>query len=138
MILNLQKQLLVVGFIKSTDHIIINHRPTYPPIHIQTIDPPTHRPNNHWPNDKLMFKRLENMKKFILPNLNTAGGLLSIWIGSKSLIERITFITLKIRKRNGWVYILAFRRYCFIPPQVFVRPYASLFYLRMLTGKKAP
>ena len=43
-------------------------------------------------------------------------------IGSKPLIEWITyaFITLNIRKRNGWVslYFLAFKRYCFISMRV--------------------
>ena len=47
------------------------HRPTdhRPP----TTDPPTHRPNNHRPTDKITFKRLENMKIFILQYVNTAG-----------------------------------------------------------------
>ena len=56
-------------------------------------------------------------------------------MGLKSLIQWITFvsITLNIRKRNrriNCVYFLAFKRYCFIPTQIFVRPYASLFYLK--------
>ena len=53
------------GFIKSTDH-----RPT---IDYLLTDPPTHRPNNHRPTDKITFKRLGNMKTFILQNINTAG-----------------------------------------------------------------
>ena len=65
------------GFIKSTnhrltDHLPTDHRPTYPPTHRSTdhrpTDPPTHRPT-----DKFIFKRLENMKTFILQNVNTAG-----------------------------------------------------------------
>ena len=68
----------VLGFIKYTDQLPTDHRPTNPP----TTDPLTHRPNNHLPNENFMFKRLENMRTFILQNVNTAGkienGLLSI------------------------------------------------------------
>ena len=48
----------------TTDHL-----PTDSPIHW----PPTHRPNNYRPIDKFMFKRLEDMKKFILQDVNTGG-----------------------------------------------------------------
>ena len=47
------------GFIKSTDH-----RPT---------DPPTYRPNNRRPNNKIIFKRLDHCEIFILQNTNAAG-----------------------------------------------------------------
>ena len=50
-------------FIKSTDHLPTDHRPT---------NPPTQRPNNHRPSENFMFKRLENMRTFILQNVNTA------------------------------------------------------------------
>ena len=56
-------------FIKSTDHLPTDHRP----LTHQPTDPPTHRPNNHRPTDKITFKRLENMKTFILQNVNKAG-----------------------------------------------------------------
>ena len=46
-----------------------NHLPTNPP----TTDPPTHWPNNHRPNKNFIFKRLENIRTFILQNVNTAG-----------------------------------------------------------------
>ena len=58
-------------FIKSTDHLPTDHRP----LTHQPTDPPTHRPNNHRPTDKITFKRLKNMKAFILQNVNTAGKL---------------------------------------------------------------
>ena len=61
------------GFIKSTDHLPTDHRPlTHRPTNPPTTDPPTHRPNNHRPNENFMFKRLENMRTFILQNVNTA------------------------------------------------------------------
>ena len=51
--------LLRTGFIKSTDHRLTDHRPL------------THQPTNHRPTDKITFKRLKNMKTFILQNVNT-------------------------------------------------------------------
>ena len=138
------------GF-KSTDHLptdhqLIDHQPlTHWSTYHQPTNPPTHWPNNHRPTDTLTFKRPKNMKTFILQNVNTAGKMenyssaYSIWIGLKSLIEWIifVFIILNIHKRNRWincVYFLAFKRYCFIPPQIFVRPFASLFYLKKLNS----
>ena len=44
-----------------------NHLLTDPADHL------THRPNNHRPTEKTMFKKLENMKTLILQNANTAG-----------------------------------------------------------------
>ena len=59
--------------------VLLNPSTTYPPTtdppttdHIRN-DPPTHRPNNHRPTDKIMSKRIENMKTSILQNVNTAG-----------------------------------------------------------------
>ena len=63
-----------MGFIKSTDHLPTGYRPTDPPTtDPPTSDQPTHQRNNYQPTDKIMFKRLENMKTFILQNENTAG-----------------------------------------------------------------
>ena len=50
--------------------VLLNPLTTYRP---PTIYPPTHRPNNHRPTDKITFKRLGNMKTFILQNIITAG-----------------------------------------------------------------
>ena len=49
--------------------VLLNPPTTYPPI----TDQPTHRLSNYPPTDKIMFKRVENMKTFILQNANTAG-----------------------------------------------------------------
>ena len=54
------------GFIKSTDYLPTDHRLT-------DHRPLTHRPKNHRPNENVTFKRLENMRTFILQNVNTAG-----------------------------------------------------------------
>ena len=42
----------ILGFIKSTDHLLTDHLPT---------DLPTHRPNNYRSTDKIMFKRLSHI-----------------------------------------------------------------------------
>ena len=54
--------------------VLLNPPTIYPPNtdHLPT-DPLIRRPNNHRPNDKFMFKRLENMKTFILQNASTTG-----------------------------------------------------------------
>ena len=57
--------LLRTGFIKSTDHLPTDHRHT-------DHRPLTHQPTDHRPTDKITFKRLKNMKTFILHNVNTA------------------------------------------------------------------
>ena len=57
------------GFIKSTDHLPTNHRP----LNHRPTNPPTHRLNNHRPNKNFMFKRLKNMRAFILQNVNADG-----------------------------------------------------------------
>ena len=56
--------------------ILLNPATTYPLTtdHLST-DPPTSRRNKHRPTDKFMFKRLENMKTFILQNVNAAGNI---------------------------------------------------------------
>ena len=59
-----------MGFIKSTDHRLIDHRPTkHRLLTHRPTDPPTHRPNNA----VIMFKRYENSMIFTLQNINTDG-----------------------------------------------------------------
>lgn len=41
----------------------------------------SHRPNNHPPNDKTIFKGLENRKMFILENTKTAGKMSKVYFG---------------------------------------------------------
>ena len=52
---------------RPTDHWQLSHQPTDP------TDPPTHWPNNHRPNNRIIFKRLDDWEIFILQNTNAAG-----------------------------------------------------------------
>ena len=59
---------LLSGFIKSSEH----RQPTTD--HLLTDLPKTtHRLNNNRPNNKIIFKRLDEREIFILQNINAAG-----------------------------------------------------------------
>ena len=53
----------------TTDASTTDHLPTDQPTH----RPPTHRLTDPKFTDKILFQKLDNWKKFILQNTNTAG-----------------------------------------------------------------
>ena len=122
------RQLIAMFFLNPPT---TNHLPTSPPT-TQPTDPTTTNPLI-----KLCLKDSKIWKKNFTECKHSwkNGKLLYIWIRSKAFIDWTTsvLITLSIRKRNGWgncVCSQAFKRYCFILPQTFLRPYVSLFYLQ--------
>ena len=97
----------ILGFIKSTDHLLTDHLPTDPTI----TDPPIRSCLKTRPYHLIyrMQTQLEKWKTILQPTIYL----------NRITIEWITFvfITLNISKRNGWVncfYFLVFI-YCFIP-----------------------
>ena len=64
---------LLSGFIKSTEHRPTEHRQPTTNHLLTDLPKTTHRPNNHRPNNKIIFKRLDDSEIFILQKTNTAG-----------------------------------------------------------------
>ena len=75
--------------------VLWNPPTTDPPItDPTTTDQPAHWPNNHRSTDKIMFKRLDNMKTFILQNANTAILRFIIYLNRIEVFDRMNNICL--------------------------------------------